>query len=158
MLFARRILTAVLLAAGLAFLIPPSAAADPQAADDILLDLITGPGGLKDKAFTKGEYKYVRSAFAKYFEAKHADILKSNLGDDAAPLFEFLAANAELRETLFTAIDPAEDNPAAVMAVFRDLWKADADAVKKNDELAVAVAVVWDNPRAPYDYVGHQVR
>src|SRR5205085_7222596 len=68
------------------------------------------------------------------------------------------AADPELRETLFTAIDPADDNPAAVMAVFRDLWKADPAAVKANGELAVAVAVVWDDPRAAYDYRGHQVR
>jgi hypothetical protein len=135
---------------------PPVAAAD---ADQVLLDLIVGPnGGFIDKAFTRGQYKHVRAEFARYFEAKHGDSLKANLGDDAKPLFEFLAANAELRETLFTAIDPDEDNPAAVMAVLRDLWKADAAAVKANDELAVAVAVVWDNPRGVYDYRGHQVR
>lgn len=127
-------------------------------ADQILLDLITTPDGLKEKAFTRGEYKHVRTAFARYFEAKYGADLKTRLGDDASPLFEFLAANTEVRETLFTAITPGDDDPAAVMSVFRDLWKADADAVKKNDELAVAVAVVWDNPRGAYDYVQHQVR
>lgn len=128
-------------------------------ADAFLINLVWAPtGGFVEKAFTKGEYKHVRAAFAKYFEAKHGDLLKANLGDDAGPLFDFLHANAEARETLFTAIDPADDNPAAVMSVYRDLWKYDPVAVKANDELATAVAVVWDNPRGVYDYRGHQVR
>src|SRR5262245_24976879 len=154
---ATRPLTAALLAVGLVCLFhaPAPAADDP---DQLLIDLVTTSAGLNEKALTKGEYKHVRTTFARYFEAKYGDVLKSQLGADADPLFEFLAANTELRETLFTAIDPADDNPAAVMAVFRDLWKADAAAVKANDELAVAVSVVWDNPRAPYDYRGHQVR
>ena len=127
-------------------------------ADKILIDLITNGDGFNDKAFAKGEYKHVRTAFAKHFQAKHDSTLKANLGADADPLFEFLAVNNELRETLFTAITPGEDDPAAVMAVFRDLWKTDAAAVKANDELAVAVSVVWDNPRGPYDYRQHQTR
>ncbi|MBA4190443.1 MAG: hypothetical protein C0467_20850 [Planctomycetaceae bacterium] len=127
-------------------------------ADQILLDLITTADGFNDKAFARGEYKHVRTAFSRYFEAKHGPSLKARLGADAAPVFEFLAENAEVRETLFTAIDPVDDDPAAVMSVFRDLWKADSDAVKKNDELAVAISVVWDNPRGSYDYRQHQSR
>src|SRR5262245_61358313 len=142
---APRPLAAALLAAGLVCLFHAPARADDP--DQLLIDLVSAPTGtLGEKAFTKGEYKHVRTTFAKYFETKHGDLLKAGLGDDAAAVFEFLAANTELRETLFTAIDPADDNPAAVMGVFRDLWKADEKAVKANDELAVAVAVVWDNP------------
>jgi hypothetical protein len=152
---ARRLAAAVL-AVGLLPLLSPAA---PPDAEQALVDLIAGPaGGLSEKAFAKGEYKPVRAAFARYFEAKHGDALKADLGADADPLFAFLAENAEVRETLFTAIDPAADRPAAVMAVFRDLWKADPAAVKANDELAVAVAVVWDDPAAAYDYRPHQVR
>src|SRR5262245_11558443 len=41
-------------------------------ADQVLIDLVTNPtGGFNDKAFTKGQYKLVRAAFAKYFEARH---------------------------------------------------------------------------------------
>ncbi|WP_439626441.1 hypothetical protein [Gemmata sp.] len=167
MLATARLLTRLALALLLlgAATAPRATGADPKAdapapddADQILLDLITTGDGLKDKAFARGEYKHVRTAFARHFEAKHGADLKARLGDDAAPLFEFLAANAEVRETLFTAITPGEDDPAAALGVFRDLWRADADAVKKNDELAVAVAVVWDSPRGPYDYRQHQTR
>ena len=149
----------LLLALGLATLLAqqPIRAADGDP-DQLLIDLVTGPGGLTEKAFAKGEYKHVRKAFATYFETKHGAALKSGLASDATPLFEFLNANPETKETLFTAIDPETDDPAEAMAVFRDLWKDDPAAVKANDELAVAVAVVWDNPRGVYDYRGHQMR
>ncbi len=138
---------------------PKPEQAKPDAADQILIDLVTNQtGGFNDKAFTKGEYKYVRAAFTKYFEARQGPAIKLALGDDAEALFAWLDKNPEVKETLFTAIDPATEQPAKVMLVFRDLWKTDAEAVKKNDELAIAVSVVWDDPRAVYDYRGHQVR
>ena len=146
----------VLLSVGLCALLSASArAAEPE---QILVDLLTGPSGFKEAAFGRDGYKPVRKGFAEYFEAKYGIALKSELGAEAGPLFDFLNANPDIKETLFTAIDPEHDNPAAVMAVFRDLWRADPGAVKANDELAVAVAVVWDNPKGPYDYRGHQVR
>lgn len=135
---------------------PPPPADD---ADKFLLDLVMTPTGtFAEAAFAKGQYQYVRRAFANYFEAKHGAVLKENLGADAGLLFEFLNANPEVKETLFTAIDPETDDPAAALSIFRDLWKADHAAVKAHDELAVAIAVVWDNPRGVYDYRGHQVR
>jgi hypothetical protein len=149
----------LLLAFGLSTLPAPGTAfaadSDP---DQLLVDLVSGPGGFNDKAFAQGEYRHVRKAFAAYFEAKHGAALKSSLGADASALFEFLNANPELKETLFTAIDPETDKLPVAMAVFRDLWKADPAAVKASDELAVAIAVVWDDPRGVYDYRGHQIR
>jgi tetratricopeptide (TPR) repeat protein len=143
--------------------VPPvvTVQADPPKADEadtILIDLVSGPVLLNEKAFTRGEYKFVRSAFTKYFELRQGQAIKQALGDDAEPLFAWLDKNPELKETLFTAIDSAAEEPAKVMQVFRDLWKADPDAVKKAGELAVAVSVVWDDPKGVYDYRGHQVR
>jgi len=169
--FAR--LSLALLAAGLFALassaapdtLPPAPAltavrADPpkaSAAEQVLIDLVSGPVFLNEKTFTKGEYKFVRAAFAKHFEAAHGPAIKDALGDDAEPLFAWLDKNVDLKETLFTAVGPADD-PAKVMRVFRDLWKTDAETVRKSGELAIAVSVVWDDPRAVYDYRGHQVR
>lgn len=133
--------------------------AKADAADQILLDFITSAaGGLNEKAFAKGEYKHVRTAYTKYFEARYGDAMKVAAGADAESLFAWLDKNAEVKETLFTAIDPVHEDPGKVLKVFRELWRHDPDAVKKNDELAVAVSVVWDDPRAVYDYRGHQVR
>jgi hypothetical protein len=154
-----------LLASGLLALVlaSPAPAARPDqpkadAADQILIDLVSGPAGLSEKAFTRGEYKHVRAAFTKYFETRQGPGVKTALGDDAEPLFAWLDKNPEVKEVLFTAIDPETQEPGKVMAVFRDLWKADPEAVRKNPELAVADAVVWGDPRAVYDYRGHQVR
>lgn len=133
---------------------PPKA----DEADQLLLDLVSGPGLFSEKAFTKGEYKHVRAGFTRFIEAKYGPAMKAALGDDADALFEWLDKNREVKETLFTAIDPAFDDPGKVLLVFRDLWKAEPEAVRKNDELATAISVVWDNPRAAYDYRGHQVR
>lgn len=136
---------------------PPKAEpAKADAADQILIDLVSGPAG--EKALTRGQYKHVRAAFTKYFEAREGERIKLALGEDAEALFAWLEKNTEAKETLFTAIDPVAEDPSKVMLVFRDLWKADPEAVKKNDELAVAVSVVWDDPRAVYDYRGHQIR
>jgi hypothetical protein len=138
----------------------PVRAEAPKAdgADQILIDFITGPAGLNEKAFTKGEYKHARAVFTKYFEARQGPAIKADLGDGAEPLFEWLNKNLEVKETLFTAIDPATEEPKLVMRVFRELWKADPEAVKKNDELATAVSVVWDKNTSVYDYRGHQTR
>jgi hypothetical protein len=137
---------------------PKGDAPKADGADQVLVDLVSGPSFLNEKAFTKGQYKYVRAAFTKYFEARQGPAIRQALGDDADPLLAWLDKNPEVKETLFTAIDPAGEDPAKVLLVFRDLWKADPEAVRKNEELAVAVSVVWDDPRAPYDYRGHQVR
>lgn len=137
---------------------PAGEAPKADEADQILVDLVSGPALLNEKAFTKGQYKFVRTAFTKYFEAQHGAAIRAALGEDAGPLFAWLDKNPELKETLFTAIDTAHEEPAKVVRVFRDLWRVDPEAVRKHDELAVAVAVVWDDPRAAYDYRGHQVR
>jgi hypothetical protein len=157
--FAR--LRPVLFACGLLALTAAAAPADARradAADRTLIDLVTGPAGLSEKAFTRGEYKYVRAAFTRYFEARQGPGLKAALGADADPLFAWLDKNPEVKEVLFTAIDPDADDPAKALAVFGELWKAEPEAVKKNQELAVAAALVWGDPRAVYDYRGHQVR
>ncbi len=127
-------------------------------ADQILLNLITTETGFSEKAFTRGEYKHIRTAFTKYFELRHKASMADALGEDADAVFAWLEKNLEVKETLFTAINPDVEEPGKVMRVFRELWKADPDAVKKHDELATAISVVWDDPRAVYDYRGHQVR
>ena len=136
-------------AAGLAVAQTPSPA-DP---DEALVQALSDT-----KPFLRGEYKLVRAAFAAHFARKHADDLKAGFGDDHAALTAWLDANPDARDLLYTAVDPDADDARQVLAVFRDLWKADADRVKAFPNVAVAVAVTWDRPRAVYDYRGHQVR
>lgn len=156
---------AVTIALGLAALFPlnPASSHQPKSSDasspeQTIVELVSTSSGFPDKPFAKGEYKHVRSAYAAFIEAKHGATLKAELGGDASQFWKWLDDNAELKEMFLTALDPQTDNLAAAAGVLRDLWKADPDAVKSHPSLAVAVALVWDFPKAAYDYVGHQVR
>ena len=109
------------------------------------------------KLFARAESLVVRTAAARLFEARHADDLKAAFGDDHAALTAWLDKHKDLKEEFFAAIHPRDD-ARRVLEVFRDLWKADPDAVAKYPNLAIAVSVVWDQPDHTYDYRGHQLR
>jgi hypothetical protein len=128
-------------------------AQDDKKADDILLDALA-----QGKVMGKGEYKLMRATYARHFEAKYAAELKAAFGPDADAITKFLADNPELKETLFTAIDPEFDQVGPALTLFRDVYKYDPAKLKAHPQLAVAVCVVWDEPKAVYDYRGHQVR
>ena len=110
------------------------------------------------KMFDKSEYKAVRGAAAKVFEARQAEVIKSAFGPEHAALSAWLDKQKDLKEEFYSAIHPQRDNIAKALAVFRDLWKEDAAAVAKYPNLAIALAVVWDAPENVYDYRPHQVR
>ena len=112
------------------------------------------------KLFDKTQYKIVRAAAARTFQTRFDDKIKEGFGEDHAALMTWLSdkARVELREELFTAIDEAKDNIPKALEIFKDLWKADAEAVARYPNLAIAVSVVWDDPQAVYDYRPHQIR
>lgn len=147
-------LLSVMIVSGASAAFAADAASEPE---QILVDLLKHPTGLAELPFTKGD-KAVRTAWVKYFEAKYAGDIKTGLGDSHEGLMAWLNANAEIKETLFSAIDPATDNIPQAMSVFRDLWTHAADQVKAHPNLAIAIAVTWDDPKAVYDYRGHQIR
>lgn len=144
-----------LLAGLFALAAAPLAAQEPKAADPEQ-ELVAALAG--EKPFLRGEYKVVRAAFARYFERKFADDIKTAYGDDHAAVTAWLDANPEVKETFFAAIDPAADDVRRALEIFRDLYKLGPDRLKAYPDVAIAVAVTWDDPKAVYDYRGHQVR
>ena len=58
----------------------------------------------------------------------------------------------------FNALREGDDNVPAALSLFRQIWKGFPGQVETYADLAIAVAVVWDNPRAVYNYAPHQVR
>ncbi|HEX3150127.1 MAG TPA: hypothetical protein VHR66_18765 [Gemmataceae bacterium] len=110
------------------------------------------------KLIDRGESKTVRSAAAHLFEARHADDIKEVFGSDFMALTAWLDKQKDLKEEFYSAIHPQKDDVSRVLAIFRALWKADADAVAKYPNLAIAVSVVWDDPKNVYDYRPHAVR
>ncbi len=132
----------------------PVACADDLAdAQDAILELAKS-----EKLHDKSKYKSVRAAFARLFEARHADAIRKAFAADHAELTAWLAQHADLKENLYTAIDERHDKVPAALALCRDLWKQFPKELEKYPDLGVAVAVTWDNPKAIYDYRGHQVR
>jgi hypothetical protein len=110
------------------------------------------------KMLAKGEYKAVRTVMASYFEKKYAADIQAGFGDDREAIVQFLKDNPDLRDTLYTALDPEVDKFEEALAIFRELWKLGPDKLKTHPELAVALCVVWDDPKAVYDYRSHQRR
>jgi hypothetical protein len=110
------------------------------------------------KLFEKSEYKSVRSAAAKIFETRLASTVKESFGANFDELSAWLEKNKDIKEEFYSAINEQKDDVPRSLAIFRDLWKDDKDAVGKYPNLAIAISVVWDNPAGLYDYRGHQVR
>jgi hypothetical protein len=138
--------------AALALLAPLSRAADSDLPPAVLDSYKAG------KLFEKSEFKAVRGLAAQVFEARQGDTIKEVWGADHAALTAWLDKHKDLKEEFFSAIHPEKDDVPRALAIFRELWKADPDAVAKFPNLAIAVSVVWDQPENVYDYRPHQVR
>jgi hypothetical protein len=136
-------------------------AASPAPADDSSGDWAQPIADLysSGKLFDKAQYKAVRAAFAHAFEVRHDRLLRAAYGDDFDALNDWLGKNPDVKEEFYNALDEGHDKLPAALRLFHDLWKKFPDEVGKYPNLAIATAVVWDDPaRGPYDYRGHQVR
>lgn len=130
--------------------VPPGAKADAEFVAAIL-QLHTDK-----KLLVKKEYPTLRKLFADRFERLHGDMLKQGYGADAAEMETWLAANPEIREEFYLALDPTYDKLVAAGTIFNTLRKQFPEKIVPYYNLAIAVAVVWDDPnRGPYDYVHH---
>jgi hypothetical protein len=110
------------------------------------------------KLLNKADYPAVRAAAANAFATRHADEIKEAFGEDHSALTDWLNKRKDIKEEFFSAIHETKDTIPAVLETFKALWKADAAAVEKYPNLAIAISVVWDAPRHLYDYRPHQVR
>jgi len=110
------------------------------------------------RLFQRGSFAEVRAAFARRFEKIHADQIRHAYGPDLQGLTSWFAVHPTIKETFYTALDEKRDNVHKALGIFRDLWKRDPEQLAKWSELAIAVAVTWDNERAIYDYARHQTR
>ena len=110
------------------------------------------------KCFSRDEYRKVRGAFVRDFEEQYRDVIKNAFGDDFDVLNQWFEKNIEVKEEFYSAIDQKKDDIGAALKIFHSLWKEAPDAVAKAPNLAIAFAVVWDDPRSIYDYRMHQER
>ena len=140
------------------FALAPAPAPARDATPDATPDARLADALSADAAFARTGYDGVRAAFARHFAATHAAEITAGFGDDHAELTAWLDANADIKEMLYTAIDPDVDQVMPALVLFHDLWKRNPAKVKAFPNVAVAIAVVWDDPRAVYDFRGHQIR
>jgi hypothetical protein len=148
-----RALASVLLSAPVALVNLADAASVPEVEKEITELFKSG------KLFEKTQYKAVRGAFARLFEQRHAEEIKEAFGDDYDKLNAYLDAHTDLKHNFYTAIDERFDKVPAALMLFKELWKKFPEGVEKYPNLAIAVAVVWDDAsRGVYDYRPHQIR
>ncbi len=101
-------------------------------------------------------YSDLRKIYADRFAAAHAVAIAAAFDDDAAA---WLSEHEEIREELYTAIDPQADNVSAALETFAALLKQFPDQIEQYANLAIAVAVTWDGSRGGvYEYGRHQRR
>ena len=105
------------------------------------------------KLFDKESYKLVRGLCTKVFEERFKDDIKKAFGEEGASLATWFEKNPGIKEEFFTAIDEKADKVDKALTLFRDLWKKSPENMAKYYNLAIAISVVWDDPRGVYDYI-----
>src|SRR5262245_47298205 len=93
-------------------------AADPSDAEKNIAELYKS-----GKLFEKAQYKTVRSAFSQQFEQTQKAAIKATFGDDYDKLTEWLNKHPEVKEELYTALDPTTDKVQMALTLFKQLWK-----------------------------------
>ncbi len=112
----------------------------------------------KRKLFHPAEYTTLRKIFAERFAMGHGDEIRAAWGEDDEALTAWLGKHVDIQEEFYTAIDPKIDDLPAALALFREMWKLSPERLAEYGNLAIAVAVTWDQEKGVYDYVGHQRR
>ncbi|MCA8992124.1 MAG: hypothetical protein KDA88_09105 [Planctomycetaceae bacterium] len=117
----------------------------------------TQPGKPR-KLFTTDSYAAVRKAFADEFEKKNEIEIKAAFGTDYDEVQEWFSTRTDMKEELYTAIIPGQDDVVGALKLFNEIRKAYPKAMDKYGQLAIAVSVVWDNGRGVYGYTHHADR
>ncbi len=129
------------------------------------------PNGLTDQAqqqlaelhrnrqlFSVKEYPTLRRIFADRFSRLHEVLIQTAWGEDLPAMQQWLADHPAIREQLFLAIDPQTDDVVRALQIFQSLKEAFPEQIVPYANLAIAIAVTWDQPQHIYHYTGHQRR
>ncbi len=134
----------------------PTGELDSQADPDlkILLSLHK-----RERLAAAESYPILRKLFADRFARKHESVLKQAWGDDYREMTDWLDRRPEIREEFFLALDPKHDRLPEALRLFHSLRKEFPDRFEEYAQLAIAVSVVWDEPRGSVvDYAHHARR
>ena len=113
----------------------------------------------RDRLATTDAYPILRKLFADQFAREHVATFEQAWGDDYREMMDWLDKRPEIREELFTALDPQHDQLPAALGLFNSLRKEFPDHIEDYAQLAIAVSVVWDSPRnSVVNYTHHASR
>ena len=110
------------------------------------------------KLFSPDSYESLLDLNARLFEHQHQKEIKAAFGSQAITVNAWFAEHPEIKNELYTAIDPTCDDVTAALKIFRTLFELYPEKIVPYSELAIATAVVWDKTKFVYDYANHQRR
>lgn len=128
-----------------------AAVVDPLEAEVLALDR-------RRQLFVPRNYPLLRKIYAERFERDQDGTLRAALGSQYDSVMKWLGEHAEIKQELFTALDPQHDDVGAAMGLFAELLRGFPQRMAAYGNLAIAVAVTWDKDQGVYDYSGHQRR
>ncbi len=118
---------------------PPVQKSKPDADGDVLVDLYQ-----KRIILRPTSYPAIRHAFAGRFESEHQDAIRQAFGEKSSGFRRWLDEHADVKEEFYIAIDPAHDDVAKALALFRAIYDRFPQQLGDYANLAIAVSVVWD--------------
>lgn len=131
----------------------PPAPDGPDPTNDAILAIYD-----KNKLFQPGEYAALRKIYADQFLRQHWADIHRGFGEDADAIKQWFEAEPAIRDELYTALDAEHDDVQLAVGLFKELKKQYPDAFPAYTELAIALAVTWDNEKGIYDYAEQQQR
>ena len=111
-----------------------------------------------EKLTSPDSYEPLLDLNARLFAHQHQKEIKAAFGDQASAINVWLAEHPEIKNELYTAIDPTCDDVTTALKIFGSLFELYPKKIASYSELAIATAVVWDSKRGVYDYARHQKR
>ena len=124
----------------------PPALAEEEEEDNRIVELFTS-----QKLLLRKEYPGLRKIFADRFARQHAEEIRQGLGKDAEEALQWLDEHTDLKEELYLALTP-HDKVAGALALFNELRVKFPDKIVPYASLAIATAVVWDDPAGLQEY------
>lgn len=132
----------------------PQPGAREEQGDQVLLDLYD-----KKKLFLPIEYPTLRRIYAERFERQHEQQIQQAFGADYEEMNAWLTEHRDIKEEFYTAIKAEYDDVLAALTIFKDLKQKFPAKIEPFANVAIAIAVTWDQPRGGvYDYRQHQMR
>lgn len=129
---------------------PATTVAPPLAAEEEentrILELFTS-----QKLLLRKEYPTLRKIFADRFAHQHAEEIRQGLGQDAEEALKWLDEHVDIKEELYLALTP-HDKIVEALALFNELRGKFPDKIVPYASLAIATAVVWDDPSGLQEY------